>query len=181
VRAQLATPLQPLVTFMFLAGWRISEVLTLQWRQVDLAAGRVRLEPGTTKNKKGRVFPLTQELRALLEARRERTDAVQHERGIICPWAFHRGGEPVRDFYTTWRTACKESGCPGMVPHDFRRTAVRNMVRAAIPERVAMQMAGHKTRAVFDRYNIVSEGDLADAARRLDAVPEARKLIARGT
>ena len=74
----------------------------------------------------------------------------------------------ARDFYTAWRNACRKVGCPGLVPHDFRRSAIRNLVRAGVPELVAMQMSGHKTRSVFDRYNITSAEDLFDAATRLD-------------
>ena len=71
-------------------------------------------------------------------------------------------------FNKAWRKARIQAGCPDRIPHDFRRTAVRNLVRAAVPERVAMQLTGHKTRAVFERDNIVSAGDLRDAARQLD-------------
>jgi integrase len=169
VRTRLPADIRPVVTFGYLTGWRIlSEVLPLPWRQVDFTAGRVRLEPGTTKNKQGREFPLTAELRALLEAQRAHTDTIQRLQGKIIPTVFHRDGAPIRDFYGSWHSACRAAAVPGRIPHDFRRTAVRNLVRAGIPERVAMTMTGHKTRAVFENYNIVSPGDLDDAARRLD-------------
>jgi len=169
VRGHLPEALQAVVTFAHVTGWRTqSEVLPLQWRQVDFTAGRVRLDPGTTKNGDGRVFPMTRELRTLLLAQREYSDAIQRKTERIIPYVFHRNGRRILLFYKAWRNTCKAAGCPDRILHDFRRTAVRNLVRNGIPERVAMQMTGHKTRSVFDRYNIVSEGDLIDAARKLD-------------
>lgn len=187
VLAHLPAEIRPVIEFAYLTGWRIpSEVLPLEWRQVDFAAGEVRLDAGTTKNHEGRVFPMTGELRRVLEAQH-----TEHERlkkgGQIEPWVFFRmvangrGGEkqPKRivTFGTAWKRACRAAGCPGRIPHDLRRTAVRNLVRAGISERVAMTMTGHKTRSVFERYNITSPGDLRDAARRLDALPAAVKSI----
>jgi hypothetical protein len=99
-------------------------------------------------------------------------------RGLIVPWVFYRMvanerrgpkfPRKVTAFNKAWAAACTAAGCPGRIPHDLRRSAVRNLVRANIPERVAMQLTGHKTRSVFERYNIVSDGDLVAAARRLD-------------
>lgn len=81
---------------------------------------------------------------------------------------FHRKGKPITSFRQAWTTACTAAGCPDRIPHDFRSSTVRNLVRTGIPERVAMTMTGHKTRSVFERYNIVSDADLREAARRLD-------------
>jgi integrase len=175
VRKHLPADLQNVATFAYITGWRVpSEVLPLQWRQVDFKAGTVRLEPDTTKNDEGRTFPfdLLPELKAALEAQRKATTE-----GRICPWVFHRGGQPFRDadgaaskpFRDAWDVACREAGCPGRIPHDFRRTAVRNLVRAGVPEKVAMMLTGHKTRSVFDRYDIVNEADLREATSRLAA------------
>jgi integrase len=169
VLAHLPEPVRPAATFAYLTGWRIdSEVLPLEWRQVDFGVGEVRLDPGKTKNGEGRTFPMTRDLREVLEQQRAITENLQLQLKVVCPRVFHRSGRPIKSFRVAFRSACMEAGCPGRVLHDFRRTAVRNLVRAGIPERVAMQMTGHKTRSVFERYNIVSAGDLREAAKRLD-------------
>ena len=131
-------------------------------------AGEVRLEPGTTKNRQGRTFPFTDELRDILLERMAVADELKRSSGIICPWVFHRNGRPIKSFRVAWRNACVKAGCPSRLVHDLRRTAVRNMVRSGISEPVAMRLTGHKTRSVFDRYNIVSGGDLRAAANRLN-------------
>jgi integrase len=122
-----------------------------------LDAGDVHLEPGTTKNGEGRLF-VTAELRALLE-RQWRVHVALRAAGRIVPWVFHRDGEPIKDYRKAWALAIVGAGCPGRTPHDFRRTAVRNLVRAGVAEQVAMKMIGHKTRLIFDRYHIVSHAD----------------------
>ena len=182
VQRHLPPSMQPVVTFAYVTGWRIaSEVLPLQWRQVDLKAGEVRLDPGTTKNLEGRVFYLTSELHELLKAQRKAAVRIQRRKGMIVQHVFFHdvptksgdvgfwSGHAIAPsgFYHAWCRARIAAGCPGSIPHDFRRTAIRNMVRAGIPERVAMKLSGHKTRSVFDRYNVVSDGDLRDASRRL--------------
>jgi len=177
VRARLPEYLRGPMTFAYLTGWRErDEVVTLSWSNVDFKAGTIRLEPGTTKNKDGRVIYMTPEIRSLLEEQREKTLALQRQTEKIIPLVFHNAGQPICNYYKAWHKACREAGQSGKIPHDFRRTAVRNMVRAGIPERVAMQMTGHKTRSVFDRYHIVSEGDLKEAAQKLSEAHLATKL-----
>jgi integrase len=180
VMAKLPAAIQPVIRFAAITGWRIaSEVLPLEWRRVDFAAGEARLDAGTTKSGEGRVFPMTDALRALLEAQHAEHLRLRGE-GRMVPWVFHRDGERIVSFLRAWHTACRAAGCPGRIPHDLRRTAVRNLVRAGISERVAMRMTGHKTRSVFERYNIVSDGDLREAARKLDNVGAAGATTVRG-
>jgi integrase len=163
VLAHLPAAIRPIALFAYETGWRLREVLTLQWRQVDLDQGCARLDPGATKNRDGRLAYLSPGLLDVLRAEARATKALERAGGIIVPSVFHRQGRPVRGFRGVWRSACRTAGVPGMVFHDLRRTAIRNMVRAGVPERVAMQVSGHKTRSVFERYNIVSEGDLREA------------------
>ena len=81
------------------------------------------------------------------------------------PLVFHRNGIPIRRWRTGWRTACQATGVPTRFLHDCRCTAARTLIRASVPERVAMLLTGHKSRAIFGRYNIIHEQELLDAAR----------------
>jgi integrase len=167
---QLSPDLADAVQFMFITGWRSrSEVLPLRWPQVDFAGGFVRLEPGTTKNGEGRAFPLIAELRALLERRQAITRRCERAQGRIIAHVFHRYGKPIKSLRRAWRTACKDAGRPGLLLHDLRRSAVRNLERAGISRSVAMKLTGHKTEAVYRRYAIVAESDLREAGTKLAA------------
>jgi integrase len=169
VMNELPVDLRPIVTFAYITGWRIqSELLTLQWRQVDMKACVVRLDSGSTKNGQGRVLPFggLPELRAVLQEQ-ERARRELALRGVICPWVFQRGGKAIKSIRGAFKNACERAGCPGRIPHDLRRTAVRNLERADVPRSVAMQITGHKTESVYRRYDIVDEADIVDGLGRL--------------
>ena len=164
----LPAPLVPLVRFAYLTGWRLrSEILPLEWRQVDWTGRVVRLDPGTTKNREGRSFPFTAALETLLKGQ-----LTEHERlkqaGRLVALVFHRDGERIRTFRRSWLSACTAAGVPGRIPHDFRRTAVRNLERAGVSRSVAMAMVGHKTESIYRRYAIVDAGVLREAAAKID-------------
>lgn len=164
LRAELPEELRPVALYAYFTGCRKGEILKLQWPQVDLGSGMVRLNPGETKNKDPRMIPLAAELRAELAGLKKQRD----EFWPACPWVFSRHGKRIKSFYASWNAACKRAGVDGSLLHDMRRSGVRNLIRSGVPERVAMQISGHKTRSVFDRYNIVSEKDLGDAVKMLE-------------
>jgi site-specific recombinase XerD len=177
VRRRLPVDRQLAVTIAQTYGWRMqSEVLMLERRHLDLTDGTLRV--ATSKNEEGRLVYLTPELMALIAAQVARVRALERATDAIIPWLFphlegrHRG-KRIQDFRKRWATAAKRSGLPGALRHDFRRTAVRNLVNSNVPERVAMKITCHKTRSFFDRYHIVSPADLKEATRRLSqgAVP----------
>jgi integrase len=172
VLQHLPAHLRPLIAFLHITGWRVGEAKGLTWRQVDLRAGVVRLEPGTTKNNEGRVFPFVAHPRldALIRAQRESTTALERETGQIIPFVFHRGGRPIRSFLDAWQTACKRAAVPGKLVHDLRRTAVRNLERAGVSRSVAMKLVGQKTESIYRRYAIVCEADLSVAVERIAAL-----------
>jgi integrase len=129
--------------------------------QVDLLGNTVTLYSGETKNEEGRMVALTEECRMLLtELRRGKKPE---------DFLFTReNGEMVKDFRGTWDALTEAAGIPGLLFHDFRRSSVRNMIRRGVPQKTARTVSGHKTDAVFSRYNIVSEDDIRDAAKRIE-------------
>lgn len=172
------------VTFSYLTGWRTrSEILPLTWDRVDFTAGVVRLDVGQSKNGDGRTFPfdVMPELRDVLGRQKLAADAFEFSHGWRPRWVFfHRdddrggaeAGSRVTAFDKQWRAACKAAGLEGKILHDFRRTAVRDLVRAGVSESVAMKLCGHKTRRVFDRYSIVNEQDLREGVAKRAAQVE---------
>ncbi|MBX3306499.1 MAG: site-specific integrase, partial [Nitrospira sp.] len=181
VRSHLPEAFRGVVTVAYLTGWRMpSEVLPLRWKQVDFTAGTIRLEPGTTKNDEGRVFPfaLLPELAQLLQKQWERAITLEVETGQAIPSVFYWNDKgtlkPIHPkvLYRRWKEACKRAGVPERIPHDFRRTAVRNLERAGVPRSVAMKLTGHKTEAVYRRYAIVCEADLGEGIKKLARLQE---------
>jgi integrase len=175
VRQHLSSPLQAVVTFAYATGWRLrSEVLPLQWKQIDWTAKTIRLEPGTTKNDEGRTFPFgaLPDLEAVLVAQWEHTKGLQRATGRLIPLVFHRNGKGIKTLRGAWKSACTAAKVGYRIPHDFRRTAVRNLERAGVPRSVAMKLTGHKTESVYRRYAIVSEADLSEGLKKLAALHE---------
>lgn len=175
VLPHLPAPIDSMARFGFLTGWRRGELLGLRWEWVDRVAREVRIPD--SKNGEPRSLPLDDELWAVLEeqwsARRYETPAGT----ALSAYVFHRRGRPINrhTFADQWRAACLAAKLPGKLFHDLRRTAARNLVRGGVPETVAMSITGHKTRSMFDRYNI------SDGRDKLEALARSRAYVAAQT
>lgn len=152
-----------LVEFLYLTGWRSSEAFGLQWADVDWQRQTVWLRD--SKNREPRIFPFKYHprLAQLLHAQRRAVTEWERTEGRLCPSVFHWRGHAIRKLRRSWKRACRAAGLEGQLLHDFRRTAVRNLIRAGVQQAIAMKITGHKTDSIFRRYLIVDEELLAEA------------------
>jgi integrase len=151
--AELRTDvLQDMARLGYLCGWRSGELKTLGWPDVDRTARRITLRREHSKTREPRVIPMTPEIAAIIERR-------WSLRALGCVHVFHRNGQPVKSFRNAWEGACERAGHPGLLFHDLRRSAVRNLTSSGVDQAVAMKITGHKTDSVYPRYRIVDESD----------------------
>jgi integrase len=152
-----------LVEFLYLTGWRSGEASRLQWSDVDWKRQTVFLRD--SKNREPRIFPFKYHPRLEEVLRRQREEVARWERehNHICPAVFHWRGRAIQKLRRSWQNGCRAAGRPGRLLHDFRRTAVRNLIRAGVQQAIAMKITGHKTDSIFRRYLIVDEELLAQA------------------
>jgi integrase len=160
----LPEPLNDLIEYKYLSGWRKGAVCNLQWPDIDVLARIAYLRIDSSKNKQSWILPLTGRLWEIIQQRGK-------YRRPDCLYVFHRAGRQVKDFRAAWNTACKKAnlvgGRSGVTPHDLRRCAARNLSRAGVPEQIAMRVTGHKTASMYRRYRIVDERDLREATENL--------------
>ena len=156
-RSHLPAAYQDFLDFGYMTGWRRGEIRNLKWRDVERNAGVIRLHPELSKNRQGRTLVLDASLKELIERRWKARNVPLGGGGErLVAFVFHVRGKQIGDFRKTWENARKVAGLTGRKLHDLRRTVVRNPTRAGVPERVAMSVTGHETRAVFDRYKRLS-------------------------
>lgn len=150
--------------FAYFTGWRRGECSSLTWENVDQRARLIHLSAERSKNDHARKVALEGALWEVIQRRwNERVVDRTNGTTTIPRYVFHRHGQPIGDFKKSWASACAAAGVGHKLFHDLRRTAIRNMVRAGVPETVAMKISGHRTRSIFDRYNITDERDLREA------------------
>jgi integrase len=179
--AHLPESLQPSVEFLYYGGWRKSPVRNLEWKEIDIHGRTARLKAEDLKNGESWVLPLSGRLWEVIQQRAK-------ARRLDCPFVFHHSGKKIGDFRKTWQSACVAAGLgtfikepageqtgtkkkrsqkkySGLIIHDLRRCAARNLSRAGVSEQIAMRVTGHKTPSMYRRYRIIDENELRESPR----------------
>lgn len=153
---ELPEDLRLLFVIAYHVGLRKGALLRIRWSQVDLKANTIWME-GRKSNRKPEptAVPIYGDMAKFIEMQPRTSE-----------YLFTRGTKPIRDFRESWDLACERAGIPELLFHDLRRTAVRNLRRAGVPETVIMKITGHRTRSVFERYNITDHTDTQEAGRK---------------
>jgi integrase len=167
--------LKDFISFLYYGGWRKGAARNLQWKDVDLETRTARLAISSSKNKEPWVLPLAGTLWEIMERRLE-------QRRLDCPYVFHyRNGKRIGDFRKVWANACEAAKLAGVIPHDLRRCAARNLSLSGVHEQLAMKITGHKTNSMYRRYRIVDEDELRQAQEKqqafLQSQAAARKVV----
>jgi integrase len=170
---RLPPDLRDFTRWAYFTAWRKGEIASLRWTDVDVEGRTVRLSWRRSKNKKARTMTLAGELAAIIERRSAARAALVVKKGLETDRVFFRkDGSPVQDFKKAWASACKASGVADRLFHDLRRSGIRNMTRAGVSRKVATTISGHRTEAIYARYDIADEEDLKDAVIKTQAYVE---------
>ena len=159
---ELSEEIKPVFVVAYHLGMRTGELLAIKRSWVDLAEELIYVNGRVTKNRAPKTAPIYGEMKPWLEMLLNRGNTESPK----CIWLFSREGKPIKSFRADWARSCELAGVPGLLFHDLRRTAVRNMIRAGVPEKVAMQISGHKTASMLWRYNITDTRDIKEAGKR---------------
>jgi integrase len=172
------TNLKPLITFLYYCGVRLGEAKQIEWSQVNLGEALIRLEGEQTKNSEPRTVPLPDVLVTMLKRLPKKEGTVFDATNLRKAW--HKACVAAELGTFTEVEGKSDPRYNGLIIHDLRRSAIKNLMKAGVNEKVAMSISGHKTRDVFDRYHIVDTDDVVEAMRRVQQIAPTTNLVPNG-